>query len=147
MRGMKYAYESVADQAGSSSSVEVTEKNWQDQVDGVSYKWRTGVRKTVHFGGARRISEENKGEKELEEKAVATLSLSVQGPAGDVKTLGENGWRDQSSMPQLLEKLRRAAEVFADPKAEEMSGGGSLRTMSGTHPHPNRCLIAYGGGR
>ena len=26
------------DQAGSSSSVEVTEKNWQDQVDGVSDK-------------------------------------------------------------------------------------------------------------
>ena len=27
-----------ADRAGSSSSVEVTEKNWQDQVDGVSDK-------------------------------------------------------------------------------------------------------------
>ena len=55
----------------------------------------------------------------MEEKAVATLSLSVQVPAGDVKTLGDNGWREQSSMSQLLEKLRRAAEVFADPKAEE----------------------------
>ena len=29
-----------AEQAGSNSSVEVTEKNWQDQVDGVSDKWR-----------------------------------------------------------------------------------------------------------
>ena len=51
--------------------------------------------------------------------AVATLLLSVQVPAGDVKMLGENGWREQLSMSQLLEKLRRAAEVFADPKAEE----------------------------
>ena len=32
------------DQAGSSSSVEVTEKNWQDQVDGVSDKWKDDVR-------------------------------------------------------------------------------------------------------
>ena len=32
--------------------------------------------------------------------------------------MGENGWREESSMSQLLEKLRRAAEVFADPKAE-----------------------------
>ena len=31
---------------------------------------------------------------------------------------GENGWREQSSMSQLLEKIRRAAEVFADPKVE-----------------------------
>ena len=67
---------------------------------------------------ARRIPKENKDEEKLEEKAVATLLLSVQVPAGDVKTLGENGWREQSSMAQLLEKLRRAAEVFADPKAE-----------------------------
>ena len=50
---------------------------------------------------------------------MATLSLSVQVPAVDVKTLGENWWREQSSMSQLLEKLRRAAEVFADPKAEK----------------------------
>ena len=48
------------DQAGSSSSVEVTDKNWQDQVDGVSDKWKDGVRKTVRFGGARRIHEERK---------------------------------------------------------------------------------------
>ena len=107
-----------ADQDGSSSSVEVTEKNWQDQVDGVSDKWRKWVRKTVHFGGARRIPKEDKDEEELEEKAVATLSLSVQVPAGGVKTFGENWWREQSSMSQLLEKLRRAAEVFADPKVE-----------------------------
>ena len=38
-----------ADQVGSSSSVEVTEKDWQDQVDGVSSKWKDGVRKTVRF--------------------------------------------------------------------------------------------------
>ena len=49
---------------------------------------------------------------------MATLSLSVQVPAGDVGTLGENGWREQFSMSQLLEKLRRAADVFADPKVE-----------------------------
>ena len=81
----------VADQAGSSSSVEVTEKHWQDQVDGVSDKWKYGDRKTVRFGGTRRISEESKDEENLEDKAVATLSLSVQVPAGDVRTLGENG--------------------------------------------------------
>ena len=39
--------------------------------------------------------------------------------AGDVKTLVENGWREQSSMSQLFEKLIRAAEVLADPKAED----------------------------
>ena len=50
---------------------------------------------------------------------MATLSLSVQVPAGDVKTMGEKGWREQSSMSQLLEKLRRAAEMLADPKAED----------------------------
>ena len=49
---------------------------------------------------------------------MATLSLSVQLPAGDGKTMGDNGWREQSSMSQLLEKLRLAAEVFADPKTE-----------------------------
>ena len=41
----------------------------------------------------RRIPEENKDGEELEEKAVATLSLSVQVPAGDGKTMGEKGWR------------------------------------------------------
>ena len=107
-----------ADQAWSSSSVDVTERNLQDQVDGVSDKWKDVVRKTVRFGGARRIPEERKDEENLEEKAVATLSLSVQVPSGDVRTLGENGWREQSSMSQLLEKLRRAAEVFADPNAK-----------------------------
>ena len=35
-----------------------------------------------------------------------------------MRTFGENGWREQSSMSQLLEKLRRAAEVFAYPKVE-----------------------------
>ena len=38
-------------------------------------------------------SKENKDEEELEEKAVATLSLSVQVPAGDGKTIGEKGLR------------------------------------------------------
>ena len=53
---------------------------------------------------------------------MATLSLSVQVPAGNVGVLVENGWRGQSSMSQLLKKLRRAAEVFADPKvANEVS--------------------------
>ena len=66
----------------------------------------------------RRIPKEKKDGEEVEEKAVATLSLSVQLPAGDGKTMGEKRWREQSSMSQLLEKLRRAAEVFADPKAE-----------------------------
>ena len=35
----------------------------------------------VRFGGARCIPEERKDEENLEEKAVATLSLSVQVPA------------------------------------------------------------------
>ena len=60
------------------------------------------VRKTVHFVGARRIPKEDKDEEELEEKAVATLSLSVHVQAVDLKTMGENGWREQSSMSQLL---------------------------------------------
>ena len=89
-----------------------------DQVDVVSDKWRNGVKKTVHFGGVRRIPKEKKDGEEVEEKAVATLSLSVQLPAGDGKTMGEKRWREQSSMSRLLEKLRRAAEVFADPKVE-----------------------------
>ena len=96
--GDEVRIQGVADQAGSSSSVEVTEKNWQDKVDGVSDKWKDGVRNTVRFGGARRIPEERKDEENLDEKAVATLSLSVQVPAGDVRTLGENGWREHSSM-------------------------------------------------
>ena len=77
------------------------------------------MRKTVRFGGARRITKEKKDGEELEEKAVATLSLSVQVPAGYGKTIGEKGWREQSSLSQLWEKLRRAAELFADPKAED----------------------------
>ena len=54
---------------------------------------------------------------EAEEKTVTTLSLSVQVPTAGGKT-GERGWREQASMSQLLKKLRRAAEVFADPKVE-----------------------------
>ena len=46
-----------------------------------------GENKTVHFGGVIRIPEEDKEGEELEEKAVATLSLSVQVPAGDGKTM------------------------------------------------------------
>ena len=104
--------------------MEVTDTNWQDQVDGVSDKWKDGVRKTVRFGGARRIHEEMKDEENLEEKAVATLSLSVQVPAGEVGTLGENGWREHSSMSQLLERLRRAA-----PKGSEKRKGCGLRQV------------------
>ena len=48
-----------AEQAGNSSSTSVAEKEWQDQVDGLNDKWRNGVRKTVHFGEARRIPEGN----------------------------------------------------------------------------------------
>ena len=55
-----------ADQAGSSSSVEMTENNWQDQVDGVSDKWKDGVRKTVRFGEARCTHDERKDEEDLE---------------------------------------------------------------------------------
>ena len=106
-----------AEQAGNSSSAYTTEKKWQDQVDGVSDKWRKGVKKTVHFGEVRRTPKENKDEDGVGEKAVATLSLSVQLLAGDTTT-GEKGWREQSPMSQLLENLRRAAEVFADPKDE-----------------------------
>ena len=97
----------------------MAEKKWQDQVDGLNDKWRKGVRKTVHFGEARRIPEGNEEGEKLEEKAVATLSLSVQVPTAGGKKKGEMGWREQLSMSQLLEKLRRAAEVFADPKIEE----------------------------
>ena len=93
------------EQAEGSGSVEVTEKNWQDQVDGVSDKWRTGVKKTVRSGAARGISEEKTDVGGKEEKAVATLSLSVQVPAGDVGTTGNDGWRWKSSMSKLLEKL------------------------------------------
>ena len=46
------------------------------------------------------------------------MSLSVQVPTAGGRTMGEKWWREQSSMSQLLEKLRRAAEVFADPKVE-----------------------------
>ena len=86
--------------------MEVTENDWQDQVDGVSDKWKTGVENTVRFGGARGITDEKKDVEGKEEKAVATLSLSIQVPAVDVGVFGEDCWRGQSSMSQLLEKLR-----------------------------------------
>ena len=54
-----------AEQAGSSSSAEVTGKKWQDQVVGVSDKWRNGAMKTVHFGEARCIPKENEEGEEL----------------------------------------------------------------------------------
>ena len=71
-------------------------------MDRVSDKWRTGVKKTVRFGGARGIPEEKTEEEGKDENAVATLSLSVQVSAGDVGVLGRDGWMGQSSMSQLL---------------------------------------------
>ena len=68
--------------------------------------------------GASRIPEEHDEAEEAEEQTVTTLSLSVQVPTVVGRKMGEKGWREQSSMSQLLEKLRRAAEVFADPKVE-----------------------------
>ena len=62
--------------AESSGSVEVTIKNWQDQENGVSDKPRIRIKKSVHFGGARKIPEEKCAENK-EYKAVAMLSLSV----------------------------------------------------------------------
>ena len=106
-----------AEQAESSSSINETEKKWQDQVDGLSTKRRKEVKKAVHFGGVSRIPGESEEVEESAEKTVTTLSLSVQMPTASGKT-GENGWREQSSMSQLLKKLGRAAEVFADPKVE-----------------------------
>ena len=118
MRGTKSGYEGGgAEQAGSSSSTNETERKWQDQTDGLSAKRRNGVKKAVHFVGLRRIPEKSEEVEELEEKTVTTLSLSVQLPTLGGKMV-EKGWREQSSMSQLLEKLRRAAEVFADPKVE-----------------------------
>ena len=101
MRGTKCAPKGWVEQAGSSSSADTTEKRWQDQVDGVSDKWRKGVKKTVHFGEVSRPPKENMDEEGVGEKAVATLSLSVPLPAGD-RTMGEKWWREQSSMSQLL---------------------------------------------
>ena len=100
------------EQAGSSSSTNETERKWQDQVDGLSAKRRKVTKKAVHFEGASGVPEAGEERDKPGEKAVATLS--VQLPTGD-GTMGEKGWREQSSMSQLLEKLRRAAEVFADP--------------------------------
>ena len=64
------------------------------------------------------MPEESEEVAESEENTVTTLSLSVQVPTAGGKKMGEKGWREQSSMSQLLEKLRRAAEVVADPKVE-----------------------------
>ena len=62
--GDEVRVQGVAEQAGSSSSTSVAEKKWHGQVDGLNDKWRKGVRKTVHFGEARRIPEGNEeGEK------------------------------------------------------------------------------------
>ena len=49
---------------------------------------------------------------------MATLSLSVQLSPGDVRSSGGDRRREQSSMSQLLGRLRSAAEVFTDPKVE-----------------------------
>ena len=90
MRVMKSVYEGGAEQAESSSSTNETERKWQDQVDGLSDKWRKRVKKAVHFGGVRRIPEKHEEGEESEEKTVTTLSLSVQVPTAGGKT-GENG--------------------------------------------------------
>ena len=111
MMVMKSVYEGVAEQAGSSSSTNETEREWQDQVDGVSSKWRKGMKKAVHFGGASHISEGCDEVDEAEEQTVTTLSLSVQVPTVEGWKMGEKGCGEQSSMSRLLEKLRRAAEV------------------------------------
>ena len=68
--------------------------------------------------GASRIPEEHDEAQEAKEQTVTTLSLSVQVPTVVGRNMGEKGCREQSSMSKLLEKLRRAAEGFADPKVE-----------------------------
>ena len=90
----------------SGGSTHETERKWRDQVDGLSVKRRMGAKKVVHFWGARRITGESEEVMESEEKTVTTLSLSVQVPTAGGKTIGEKGWREQSSMSQLLVKLR-----------------------------------------
>ena len=80
-----------AEQAWSSSSINETERKWQDQVDGLSAKRRNGVKKAVHFGGVRRIPEKSEEVEESEEKTVTTLSLSVQVPTAGGKKMGEKG--------------------------------------------------------
>ena len=97
MRETRYACKGGAEQAESSSSINETERKWQDQVDGLSAKRRKGVKKTVHFGGVRRIPGESEEVEESEEKTVTTLSLSVQVPTAGGKT-GEKWWREKSSM-------------------------------------------------
>ena len=99
----------MAEPDESGDSTNEMEKNWQDQVDGLSAKWKKGVKKAVHFGEASRIPEECDEAEEAEEKTVTTLSLSVQVPTVGGRKMGENGGREQSSMSQLLETLRRAA--------------------------------------
>ena len=84
-----------AEQAGSSSSTNETERKWQDQVDGLSAKRRERVKKAVHFGWVRRIPGESEEVEESEEKTVTTLSLSVQVPTAGGRTMGEKGRREQ----------------------------------------------------
>ena len=44
--------------------------------------------------------------------------VTVSAVASRGRDVEEKWWGEQSSMSRLLEKLRRAAEVFADPKVE-----------------------------
>ena len=61
---------------------------------------------------------------------MATLSLSVQLSAGDVRSLVGEGRREQSSTSQLLGRLRKAAEGFIDPKVEnEVSDYKGVKAM------------------
>ena len=108
-----------AGQDESGGSTNGTERQWQDQVDGLRVKWKKGVKKAVHFVGASRIAEECDEAEEAEEQTVTTLSLSVQVPTVVGRKMGDKGCGEQSSMSKLLEKLRRAAEVFADPTVED----------------------------
>ena len=57
-----------AEQDESGGSTNETEKNWQDQVDGLSARRRKVVKKAVHFGGASRIPEEHDEAEEAEEQ-------------------------------------------------------------------------------
>ena len=77
-----------AEQAGSSSSTNEKERKWQDHVDGLSAKRKKWTKKAVHFGEASGVLEAGDEMDKPGEKAVATLSLSVQLPTGD-GTMGE----------------------------------------------------------
>ena len=87
MRGTRGVCKGEVEQAGSSSSTNETERKWQDKVDGVNDKRRKVVKRIVHFGEPSCPPKEKKDEEEVGEKAVATLSLSVQLPVEE-ETVG-----------------------------------------------------------